>query len=265
MSNYPTPSTVESLFVGNLSRGERMNTSIHQDGTLDDSRPPPDAAIEFDLQLESEEEKKSERSSFGPFVAAYAGMGGVFAVIGGLALLGVNDGFAGVAGIAALSIGLVVLITGALAIKKMGGGMAVRLRLDDTEMVFTRRNGTTLSVRWDDPGLRINLDHLAGDPDKALPRRDARYRRPYWIDVWTPKSRFYALETTLPEEAFVAVLERSRRKRVQVSQSRVAFYWHTAPKSPGWLDFDAEGKVGPGRELNGEVNRLRGPSAPREP
>ena len=228
-------------------------------------RPLSEDPAEFDLGLESEEETKGERSSVGPFVVIYAGAGGVFAVFGGLGLLGRFNAFSGIPGVVALTVGIVVVVAGIVGLRSLGSGMVVRLRIDDTGLTFTRKNGKVLQTRWDDPQLRVNLDHFAGDPKEVLPTTDARYKRPYWVDVWTPRSRLIALETTLPEEAFVAILDRAERGGARASQSRVAFYWHSAPKSPGWLAFDNEGSVGKGRSLNGEVTRLRGRSAPVDP
>ena len=242
-----------------------MNPLAQDPLTSPASPPLPEAAAEFDLELESEEEMKGERSSVGPFVVVYAGAGGFFALLGSLGLLGVLGEWGGVPGIVALAVGLLVVAAAIIGMRAIGSGMAVRLRLDDTGVAFTRRNGKIVSAKWDDPGLRINLDHLQGDPAKVLPRTDARFKRPFWVDVWTAKSRFMALETTIPEEAFSALLDRANRNGVRVSQTRVAFYWHDAPKSPGWLDFDNEGSLGADRTLNGEVNRLRGRAAPHDP
>lgn len=222
----------------------------------------PSAALDFDLTTEAVEEQTGERRSAGPFVAVYAGMGGVLVILGALGLLGLDPGVTGLAAEGMLIGGAAIAATATFAVFYMGSGMPVRLHVDDVGVTLTRRNGKAAGVRWDDRDLRIDLLHFSGDKEKVLPRSDARYRRPFWVDVWTTKSRYSALETTLPEEGFDAILERARARGVKVFATRVSFYWHSAPKSPGWLAYDEEAGLAAGRVLNGEVNKLRGPDAP---
>ena len=224
-------------------------------------RPLPAAAAEFDLSLEAIEERHDQRVNQGPFVAIYAGAGAVFAIWGALGLLGFNVGFNGAGALAMVLIGGTIAVLGAYAIRWFGSNSAVQLRVDDSGLTFRRKNGKVVQLRWADPRLKFNLSHLAGDPNRVFGKSDARYARPYWVDVWTSASRYYKLETTLPREASEAIQERAREQGVGVSILRVAFYWHSAPKSPGWLDWDPEGKVGEGRTLNGVITKFRGPQA----
>lgn len=174
-------------------------------------------------------------------------------------------GVSGTFAVILLVIGAVVLVLGVVAIQKLGSSAAVRLRIGDDGLSFVRKNGKVLSVRWDDPGLKLNLSRLEGDPNKVLIKGDARGLRPFWVDVWTTKRHWIALETTLPQESLGAIRERARARGVRIKESRVAFYWHSAPKSPGWLDYDLEGSVGKGRSLNGEITKLRGPQQSFDP
>jgi hypothetical protein len=212
----------------------------------------------FDLSAEADEEKKGERASAGPFVAIYAGMGVVFAILGGLGLLGVDDGFVGLAGAVTFLIGLVIAGLGLFAIKRMGTGMASVLVVSDDGVAFTRRNGKSVELRWDDPHFKLDLAYFSGDATKVLPKGDARAIRPYWVDVWTRQGRSISLETTLPDDAVKSILERAASKQVRTSHTLVAYYWQSAPKSPGWLAFDDENKLQQGHVPNGERWLIRG-------
>lgn len=206
--------------------------------------------------------KRDQRSSQIPFLAVYAGMCAIFAGWGALGIAGVDfAGLVGLGAIAQFALASVAFAGLIYFILQLGSGSVTRLRVNSSGLEFIKLNGKSLFVRWSDPALKVNLHHLEASPDGILPKRDARRAHPRWVDAWRPNHRFMALETTLPDAAVAPIVDAARAGGPTVDQVRVAYYWHSAPKSPGFLSWDVEGQVTAPHELNGVMTRIRGPSA----
>jgi hypothetical protein len=234
-----------------------MDRSVAETSPVGEEPPLPARSVEFDLTIESADEKHSDRSSFGPFIAIYASFGGFLALGGAWGLVWGNVGVAGVEAALLLVVGVGIVGLGIYGILWLGSTAADRLRIDESGITFGRRNGKSLALLWTDPQSKVDLCRMTGDREKVLPHSDARYLRPTWVDVWTT-SRHVKLQTTVPPGALSAIVERARGRALRLSTNPVAFYSQSAPKSPGWLEWNEEGRVQPGQVLNGEVTKLRG-------
>jgi len=221
--------------------------------------------VEFDLTSESGEERHSNRVQFGPFIAVYAGLGVALTVLGTAWYFGFQGGSPVSVSIGCIVVGFAILVAGSIAMWRLGSTVVIRHQVGPTGIAFQRRNGKSLSVGWSDPTLKVNLFSLEGDASKVLPRGDARLIRPNWVDVFSAKHHFVRLETTIPVEASAALVEQARGHGVRLSRTRAAFFWQSAPKSPGWLDWQEDGHVTDGHPLNGELVKLRGPEARPDP
>ena len=142
--------------------------------------------------------------------------------------------------------------------RSIGAKEVVALRLNETTLDFVRRKSPPLTLGWTDPSLKLDLSQIVASPEAVLPKRDARATHPQWVDVFQPPSRRVTLETTLSPEAFTALIQEVQNRKLTVNPVQVAFYWHRAPRSPGWLAHDVEGQLGPQRTLNGRIIQVRG-------
>jgi anaerobic selenocysteine-containing dehydrogenase len=185
-------------------------------------------------------------------------MGGIIAIWGVLGFFEPRLGFTAEDSELAIIFGAIFVALSVFFILRLGSSAPVRLRIDDRGFMFIAKNGKELAVRWVDPQLKANVSQFAGDPTKVFHPSDARYKRPYWVTVWQPNLLFAQLETTIPEEAAVAIVERAQEFTLQLLTTRVAFFWHSGPKGSGWLEFASGDKIPPGASLNGEITQLRG-------
>lgn len=215
--------------------------------------------IKIDLAREEAREQADFKSRLRPFFLIYTGLGFAIAALGALLSLGFFGGN--------LVIGLVTIVAGVgfaiLMLVLPGrilGQYPVGISLTQTRLEIVRANGATVAVDWDNPSFKVDLAELTGNPQGILPRNDARWTRPQWIDVFQPPSRMIKVETTLPIGATATILREAGRRGLTVTPVRVAFWWHSAPKSPGWLDHDVEGALRPKHALNGQIFRIRGPA-----
>lgn len=215
--------------------------------------------ILIDLRQEQARETADFRSRQQPFFLIYSGLGFAFIALGALFALGFFGGNL-VGGVATAVVGAAFAVLMIFLSRWLVGREPVRLDLTETSLEFVRAKGSSLRLDWSDLNLKFNLARFDGDPKGVLPEKDARRGRPEWVDVWQPPSRFVKLETTLPEGATATILSEAQRRGLTVTPIRVAFWWHSAPKSPGWLDYDVEGALKGKHLLNGRIVRVRGPA-----
>jgi hypothetical protein len=213
--------------------------------------------ISFDLRGDERLERKAFWSTQGPFVIVGIGFGCMLAVLGIVFYLGYAGGTP--------TLGLVTAVSGAgfaiattIGVRYTMGSEVVGLRIHESRIEFSRQNRRGLVIEWADPSLKLNLCQFLADPGFQLPQGDARRIHPQWIDVFQPPSRRWKVETTVPPEALRALQREAARHGLLITPVRVAYWWHSVPKGPGYLDFDPEGQLGTKRQLNGLVTRIRG-------
>ncbi|HZY92888.1 MAG TPA: hypothetical protein VFG07_09010 [Thermoplasmata archaeon] len=226
------------------------------------SEPLPSDRLEFDLSSDAAGESKAQRSSIGPIVGTYVVAGVAIVALGVFTLTGSIVGTT-LEGWAAIVSGIVIVAGGTVYVSLyLGKDEVIRLAVDGRGLTFTWTKGEATSLAWSDPGLKVDLNHLEGDPTEVLPADDPRNQRPWWIDVWKAGASTIALETTLPEGAYRAVLEEAGRRVPGVQTTPAAyFWWQPSPRVPGEVHHRSGSKLKPGERTNGTITRIRGTSA----
>jgi len=232
-----------------------MDPSLSTSGGSSESLPS--YPVDFDLAGDLKLEQKDFSSRQGPFFSIYIVLGAGLVVLGAVFSFGVDGGTPLLGGIL-IACGAAFAIGNYYVVRYTAGNRVVGLRLTDQTVEFQKVGRVPIVVEWGDPSLKVDLAQFLSNAEKHLPRGDARLDHPQWVDVFRPPSRFVKLETTLPPAAFDTILREAQRRNLTVQEFRVAFYWHSAPRSPGWLAYDKEGSVGPKHELNGRVVQIRG-------
>jgi hypothetical protein len=213
--------------------------------------------LEIDLSEDSAIEHAEHASVPGPYVSFFLIVaGGVPVLYGTLVALGELPGSSGWGGVAIVA-GLVPLGFGFLGLASGWQSEVTRLRIDDEAVEFIRANGKSRKFRWGDPQLAIDLNRFDGDLE-IIPEEDARHARPQWIDVLSRPGGYLVIRTTLPSGGVASVVDRAEGLGVEVSRTRVAFYWHAVGKGLSFLDSTEEGNLHPGADqVNGDIIRIR--------
>ncbi len=223
------------------------------------SHPLTGLPANFDLNADLAMERRGTRSSQGVYFYTYCGAAGFLVAMGVLSFYGFLGGNAST-GELLLGLSLVLIVPLALWYRQMRLSFVTSLRVDEGGFTFIRKNGPALQVRWVDPSAKFDVCEYLGDPEKVLPKGDPRRVHRQWVDVFEPQARRVRRETTVPFDAANALVVEAQRQGLSVRSSRVAFWWHPLPKSPGFLDRSEEGALGPDQRLNGRVVRVRGHS-----
>jgi hypothetical protein len=229
------------------------------------SVPLASETTEFDLSQEADRERVSKRKTYGPYIIIYA-FAGVFAACEGAYYLLFVDHSASdrLVDWAWIGAGVAIIAVGSYAVHSLGKNEVSKLVIDVTGLKFTRKNGKMQTWNWNSPTLHVDLCKFETSPEKVIPKDDARLVRPYWVNVYEPPSKTFRVQTTVPPYAIGAIAAKARNSGVIVRNVRVAFYWRSAPKTPGSLDMEMEGRLTHGRKVNGTVTQLRSASEARD-
>ncbi|HZY92875.1 MAG TPA: hypothetical protein VFG07_08945 [Thermoplasmata archaeon] len=221
--------------------------------------PLPSDRREFDLTSDAAGESRAQRSSIGSIVWTYIIGAVAIVALGAFTLSGSIVGTV-LEGWGAIIVGVGIIVVGTVYVKfYLGKNEVIRLGVDSDGLRFTWTKGTTTTFAWSDPRLKVDLCHLEGNPNDVLPADDPRSRRPWWIDAWKPAGSTIAVETTLPEDAYRALLaEVSLRVPGVQSVPAAYFCWEPSPRVPGELHHRSGSKLKPGESTNGTLTRVRG-------